>query len=91
MIVVSPLEIATDKFPTIVRGKSVYFQLTSKGGNPSTSRKWSIATDTPQALPEGLTLNPDNGVVQGGTNVPEGDYPVKFEVTDGEEIATKTL
>lgn len=90
MIIVDQLQISTAAFPIVVRGKSVYFQLEFSGGNPGASKTWSIATDTPNQLPSGLTLNP-SGVVQGQTNDPAGNYPVKFEVTDGQQIATKEL
>ena len=51
------------------------------GGNPDTTKTFSVAAGSASALPPGLSLDPVTGEVTGTPTAP-GTYAVTFKVTD---------
>jgi hypothetical protein len=87
LVVVEPLDIAQPAVRPAEVAIPFNLQLQATGGGPpgAPTYKWSLAEGA--VLPNGLTLNPDTGLISGTPTV-SGAFPVKVAVTDGIGFST---
>lgn len=87
------LQIATTSVPVATQYQSYSTTLTASGGTPPYT--WAVVTSTGYSLPEGMSLNPNTGVVSATQVNGQGGYQVTVQVTDnaspGPNVSTAVL
>ena len=78
-----PLRIKTRAVPTILTDEAVQLALAAEGGSPP--YRW----ESKGALPPGLFLDPDTGLIAGVAQSP-GDFQFTLKVTDTQGLGTET-
>lgn len=86
-----PLTILTTALPAGIINNSYSATLAASGGASGTYQ-WSIAADTPNALPANLQLVGALGVISGNLDETAiGVYEIRVQVADGEEVTARNL
>ncbi len=78
-----PLWIKTRAFPTTLTGENVQLALAAEGGSPP--YRWELKG----ALPPGLSLDPDAGLIAGVTESP-GEFQFALRVADAQNADAET-